>query len=99
MTDKEKAQIIGEVFMDLREVEQELACLRAKSARISGELENVANHLKHFADSSPPFKMPDGDFSLEGIGPKQLMERIMILCEKQKSLKERLEDLGGGIGT
>ena len=96
MTNKEKAQIIGEVFMDLKDVEQELACLKAKASKMSDEIEKVALYLKRFSHSYQSVtEMPDGDFSLEGMDPKQLMEGIVVLCEKQKSLKERLEDLGG----
>ena len=96
MTDRDKAQIIGGIVLDLNEVNQELTCTKAKAAKMAEKLEGIVNRLKPLSENTVyPAGLPDGDFSLEGVeDPRQLMERILSLYKKRDSLNGRLRELG-----
>ena len=96
MTDKEKAQIIGEVVLEIKDVEQELACNKAKAAKMVEKLEKMLPRLKGLSENTVYTDLSGADFSLEGIGdPEQVVDRILALQEKLVTLRDRYKDLVG----
>ena len=96
MTNKEKAQIIGEVVLEIKDVEQELACNKAKTAKMVEKLESILPRLKGLSEHSIYPGLRDVDFSLEGMeDPKQIVGRIIALQEKLESLRGRYKELVG----
>ena len=96
MTDKEKAQIIGEAVLEIKDVEQELACNKAKAAKMVEKLESILPRLKGLSEHTIYPDLSDVDFSLEGMGdPEQVVDRILALQKKLVSLRDRYKDLVG----
>ena len=97
MTDKEKAQVIGEIVLELNRVNQELSCYKAKAARIGETLENISNHLKRWGDPVRSYsQLPDAEMSVEGMDPQGIVERIHVLSRKRTELNDRLKGMGVG---
>lgn len=97
MTDKEKAQIIGEIVLDLNRVNQELTCCKAKAAKMGEILKGISDTLTLWSDPvRTQTRLPDSNLDLEGMNPQGLVERIHVLTNKRTELRDRLTELGVG---